>query len=542
MTDAAGDCAPPCATAIFCLPRFVPLPFPGEGIFVGDVSAISPHHDEQSGPASQSLRPIDQVLRCGGKASRRDALMISAAGLASTAEEKVEPQLDRDHLLGTLSALARKHQVPGAQLAIYHGGEMVAVEVGELQHGTGLPVTRDAAFPIGSITKTFTATVAMILVADGDLELDAPLGEHVPELSDLGDELTLRQLLSHTGGFAAGPSDSEARSASIRRYVLDHCHRQNLVLPPGAGFSYSSTGYVLVGYLIETITGMTWWDAMESLLLRPFGIAPAFVNAPGRGLLGRPLATGHAVNTAVGRVRPVTQSLPPAEAPAGGLALSAVDLVTLGLTHLDVGMPPVLPTTYAEQMRQAVPGAEPCGSADGWGLGLAVFGSGRTAWVGHFGALDGTDCNIRIDPGSGCVVAFTSNANPGGMWGELVCELRTAGLSVGDWSHSEALKRPMAPPPGCVGSYLNGTAELLIESTGTGAVSFTANGGAAQELIIFEDLSFSFREQPSVRGRFLRDPVSRNIEWLQANLYAARRQSAASEIRQVLMEERSAFV
>jgi hypothetical protein len=162
--------------------------------------------------------------------------------------------------------------------------------------------------------------------------------------------------------------------------------------------------------------------------------------------------------------------------------------------------------------------------------------------VGHFGALDGTDCNIRIDPGSGSVVAFTSNANPGGMWGELVCELRTAGLSVGDWSHSEALKRPMAPPPGCVGSYLNGTAELLIESTGTGAVSFTANGGVAQELIIFEDLSFSFREQPSVRGRFLRDPVSRNIEWLQANLYAARRQSAASEIRRVLMEEQSAFV
>jgi hypothetical protein len=215
--------------------------------------------------------------------------------------------------------------------------------------------------------------------------------------------------------------------------------------------------------------------------------------------------------------------------------------VTLGMSHVDGGTPAVLPTAYAEQMRQPVPGAEPCGSADGWGLGLAVFGSGSTAWVGHFGALDGTDCNIRIDPRTGCIVAFTSNANPGGMWDELVGELRTAGLSVGDWSHSESLQRPMAPPPDCVGSYLNGNAELLIEFTDTGALTVVVNGGVAQELIFFEDLSFSFRGQPSVRGRFLRDSVSGNIEWIQANLYAARRQSAASDVRHVLMDSQTAI-
>lgn len=540
MTDAADALPRRAPQAIFRLLRPVPHTFPG-GDSVGDVSAIHPQHDQQRGPASQSLRPIEQVLRARGTASQRGLVMVAPGRPALAIEQQVERPLDPDRLFDTLSALARKHQVPGAQVAIHHGGETVAVEVGELEYGTGRPVTRDAAFPIGSVTKSFTATVAMILIADGDLELDAPLGEHVPELGDLGNELTLRQVLSHTGGFAVGPRSAEVLTASIRRYVLDHCCRQNLVLAPGTGFSYSSMGYVLVGHLIETITGMSWWDAMESILLRPLGITPTFISAPGPRPLGRPLATGHSVNIAIGRTRPVKQSLASAAAPAGGLAVSAVDLVALGLTQLG-RTPALLPTVYAEQMREAVPGAEPSGSADGWGLGLAVFGNGSTAWVGHFGVMDGTDCHVRFDPFSGCIVAFTSNANPGGMWCELVDELRRVGLPIRNGSTIEPLGRPMAPQPDCVGNYLNGKCELLVEVTDTGALSVAVDGGVSKELIFFEDLSFSFREQPSVRGRFLRDQITGDVERIQANLYTFRRQSTASENRQCLIGAQTALV
>ncbi|MDT7597917.1 MAG: hypothetical protein QOJ06_3463, partial [Pseudonocardiales bacterium] len=173
---------------------------------MGDVVAISPRHDQQHEGNTQYRRVVDEVLRCRGKAVRNDVGQVAPGGCATAAEEQLRPQLDPHRLFDTLSALARKHQVPGAQLAIHHGGTTVAVEVGELRHATGYPVDRDAAFPIGSVSKTFTATLAMILVADGDLELDAPLGEHVPELGSLGDKLTLRQLLSHTGGLADGPS------------------------------------------------------------------------------------------------------------------------------------------------------------------------------------------------------------------------------------------------------------------------------------------------------------------------------------------------
>lgn len=70
--------------------------------------------------------------------------------------------------VSALSALARNHRVPGAQLAIYYDGATTVSEAGELACRTGRRVSRDAAFPVGSITKCFTATVAMILVADGD--------------------------------------------------------------------------------------------------------------------------------------------------------------------------------------------------------------------------------------------------------------------------------------------------------------------------------------------------------------------------------------
>jgi CubicO group peptidase (beta-lactamase class C family) len=88
--------------------------------------------------------------------------------------------------LRAFPALARKYRVPGAQLAIHHDGETVTAEAGELEFGTGWRVGRDAAFPVGSITKCFTATVAMILVADGDVDPDEPVAHYVPGLGPNG--------------------------------------------------------------------------------------------------------------------------------------------------------------------------------------------------------------------------------------------------------------------------------------------------------------------------------------------------------------------
>ncbi|MBV9449924.1 MAG: beta-lactamase family protein [Streptosporangiaceae bacterium] len=421
-----------------------------------------------------------------------------------------------EQMLNAFTALTRKHQVPGAQFAIYHGGLCFAHEIGELEFETGLPVTRDAVFPISSITKSFTATVAMILVADGDVDLDAPIHNYVPEMGDLGAMINLRQLLSHTSGLAESSGMEEKSSSSLRQYIVEHVCGRNLVQPPGTGFSYSNPGYIVAGRLIETVTGMSWSEAVESILLRPLGIEAAYVNQHGNIPPRRQIATGHSVNTAVGRTRPVRQELVPAFAPAGALALSATDLVKLGLIHVGPGKPEVLLATYARQMRQAVPRADPFGLADGWGPGLAVYRQQSAEWVGHDGNAYGTSCYVRINPADGWVVALTSNSNTGaGLWRDLQPELARAGVPI-NLPRIPAQGGPrVAPPSGCVGQYINGDIQCTVKADSDGTVYLSADGEKFVRLAFHENSTFSVSDPTSLSqvstGRFVRDPATGKI-------------------------------
>jgi CubicO group peptidase (beta-lactamase class C family) len=427
-------------------------------------------------------------------------------------------------VLDGFAASAEALGVCGAQLAVHHDGMIVAVETGELERH-GRPVTRDAAFPVGSITKTFTATLAMVLVADGDLDLDEPLGAHLPELAELGDVLTLRQLLSHTGGFASGPDSAELSSPSLRRYVADHCRASNLVLPPGAGFSYSNMGYVLTGLLAETITGMSWSEAMASIVLKPLGIEPAFVTD---AVPSRPTATGHSVNPALGRIRPVRQSQAAAEAPAGALCASAVDLVALARTQVAPGVPDLLPPEYAEPMRRPVPAADPFGLADGWGLGLAVY----DAWAGHDGNADGTACHLRIDPADGWIVALTTNTNTGtGLWRDVLAGLADAGIRVpspAPGTRATLAGTPVTVPPECAGVYANGDAEYRVAHTDAGFF-LTLEGEHLMMAAHGDGLTFALVDPSSGQrlpgGRFRRDPATGEINGIQVMGRLARRQA-----------------
>jgi CubicO group peptidase (beta-lactamase class C family) len=185
-------------------------------------------------------------------------------------------------LAALLNELVGDHHVPGAQVAVRWGESRVTAVSGCEEHGQDRPVSDRSKIPAGSIGKAFTATVAMVLVADGDLGLDDPIDEHITDLRagrDLFGRLTPRQLLSHTSGLPSSLDEYLAESAthSARRYLAE-CGRQAVpVCPAGTAFSYSNVGYVLIGHLIEEITGLAWHEAVESILLRPLGIEPSFL-------------------------------------------------------------------------------------------------------------------------------------------------------------------------------------------------------------------------------------------------------------------------
>ncbi|ALG14694.1 serine hydrolase domain-containing protein [Kibdelosporangium phytohabitans] len=394
-----------------------------------------------------------------------------------------------------VAAPAGARGVQGAQFALLRDGQTVAVSVGEAEHGTGRRVTADLAFPIGSIGKVFTAAVTMVLAADGDIELDDPVGEYVPEAAGRPiAAVTPRQLLSHTGGLESGPDGG----SSMRGLV----ERTGLIQPPGRDFSYSNAGFVLLGRLAETVTGMSWFTCVESILLRPLGIAPAFVVGP---RTARAVATGHA-----GRGRPVTQNITLAEAPAGAVAGSASDLVKIGRMLLDGG--DIMPREHALMMREPV--ADAFGLADAWGLGLAVFGS----WVGHDGTGDGTWCQLRIDPDSGTVAAMTCNSSAGaGLWDDVVDELGRRGLPIPSGSLTAVPDVVLPPPDGWAGSYWNGDTEYSLADDLVFAVD-----GEPQAMITFhEGLTFSLRDNQSGQqlyaGRCLVSPETGKIDRIHVN-------------------------
>nr|WP_042194617.1 serine hydrolase domain-containing protein [Kibdelosporangium sp. MJ126-NF4]CEL21438.1 Beta-lactamase [Kibdelosporangium sp. MJ126-NF4]CTQ95995.1 Beta-lactamase (EC 3.5.2.6) [Kibdelosporangium sp. MJ126-NF4] len=410
-------------------------------------------------------------------------------------------RIDSADLSEAVAALAAAHQVPGAQFAVLHNGRMAAVSVGETEHGTGRPVTSEVAFPVGSIGKVFTAAVTMALVADGDIELDQPVGDHLPETAGRPiAEVTPRQLLSHTGGLESGPDGGP----SMRGLV----ERTGLIQPPGRDFSYSNAGFVLLGRLAEAVTGMSWFACVESILLRPLGIAPAFVVGP---VTARPIATGHA-----GRARPVTQNITLAEAPAGAIAASATDLVTFGRMLLDGrdddGGDGILPRDQVRQMRHPV--ADAFGLADAWGLGLAVFGS----WVGHDGTGDGTWCQLRIDPAGGTVAALTCNSSAGaGLWDDVVAELGRRDLPIPSGSLTAVPDVVLPPPTGCHGSYWNGDTEYSISDD----LIFAVDGDQQATITFHHDLTFSLRDiqtgQRLYAGRCLLCPETGKIDRIHVN-------------------------
>jgi CubicO group peptidase (beta-lactamase class C family) len=427
--------------------------------------------------------------------------------------------VDTERLAVLLAELAARHRVPGAQLAVRAGGTTYAVETGEPLADSGRPVTRETAVPTGSVTKALTAALALIPVADGDVGLDDPLQDHLPDLASLRTPVTLRQVLSHTSGLPAGPDSAAAADLTTRRCLARHCTDDALVAPPGTVFSYSNLGYAAAGRLVEEVTGMEWADAVEALLLEPLGI-PADVQ--GGSSSGRPVATGHAVNPATGRAVPVRQLLAPVETAAGGLSLSATDLAAVGAAYADRDSAGPLPGGLLAAMTRPVPGADPCGLADGWGLGLALFRPTGTDWWGHDGNAMGTSCHLRLDPAGGTVVAFTANAGSGTrMWADLAARCEPLlGVPV---PGPTAWQPPAARCPHTerlTGVYVNGgTRYRVAAADGPDALTLSVDGDPPIGLRCHADLRCSLVDPDTGEllpgGRFTLDPATGSAVRLQ---------------------------
>ncbi|SDM61208.1 serine hydrolase domain-containing protein [Allokutzneria albata] len=412
-----------------------------------------------------------------------------------------------------LGELVGSRGVPGAQFAALLNGRKSSAVFGTARQGSGTPLTEDAKVPVGSVTKTCTAAVALALATEEDLELDEPISEYLPELgrdAEFG-RVTTRQLLSHTAGLPSDATDLGA--SSPRRHVVTACSTLTPVGAPGAGFSYSNIGYVVVGGVVESVTGMSWREAVDAVLSTPLGLRLRYVTDDAAG----EVVTGHAVRSPR-PARPVRQSLGALDAPAGAIAASALDLLAVGGVFL--GSPDLIDEDLVLEARTPVAGAEPFGMADGWGLGVAVYGE----WFGHDGTADGTSAHLRVHPASGTVIALTTNGSTGfHLWQEFAAEF---GLGC-PGAPPRAGRVP--PPRDCLGDYLNGDLEYSVTEAGDGRLALAVDGDPYAELTPLDGLLFAMRDvdtgDTSQTGRFLTGPGG-GIDRIQVGGRLARRRRA----------------
>ncbi len=312
-----------------------------------------------------------------------------------------------------LNELATEANVPGAALGIWSDAQEILAAHGVLNTATQVPVTTDSVFQVGSITKLWTATMIMQLVDEGLLSLDTTISELLPGArlgtADVGDQVTVRHLLTHTSGIDGDVfTDTGRGDDCVERYVGLLAEVPS-VFTPGATYSYCNSGYVLLGRIIEVIDGQSWDESLRERLTGPLA-ATQTVTLPEEAILRR---------AAVGHQRCGTPvhvwGLPRSIGPAGLITATPGDLLTFARLHLDGGITAdgkrLLSEAAVTAMRSAcaaIPEFSAPGSAIGLGWRLSRWGN-RTI-VGHDGDTIGQSAYLRIDPEAGIAACLLTNS------------------------------------------------------------------------------------------------------------------------------------
>ncbi|UUU38571.1 serine hydrolase domain-containing protein [Streptomyces sp. NBC_00162] len=236
------------------------------------------------------LLPLNRRLALGA------ALLAVLAGVApATAAHASEAPAD---LQALVQALRRTTEAgaPGAMARITGPDGVRTRAVGVRDRTTGSAMDARSRFRIGSVTKTFSAVVLLQLVSEKKIRLDAPVNQYLPGLLP-DDRITVRHLLSHRSGLADYTDAMFARTVpgfeAVRTRVFGYRELVGLSLKeprttePGAAYAYSNTNFVVVGMLIEKVTGHRVGEEYERRVIRPLHLRNTSYVHPGTRIEGR---------------------------------------------------------------------------------------------------------------------------------------------------------------------------------------------------------------------------------------------------------------
>ena len=343
------------------------------------------------------------------------ALGLRAAPRQALAQAPADDALTRAE--AAIGDELTKAGAPGAAVALVVGDRVAwARGFGVANVETGVAVTPDTLFQIGSATKSFTAAAILSANAEGTIARDRPVSTYVSGLAPCVGAPTLTQLLSHTGGLIDepdefGPQGEEGLGAYARTWTSEYC-----LLDPGRAFSYSNSGFALAGLALQEADKKPFADVMRTRVLGPIGM-PRTTFRPTEAMTW-PIAVGHRKDKE-GRVTVVRPLANDARLwPAGTLYSSANEMARFVLAVMNDGKVEgrqVLPAGVAATMQRAV--AEVPTTGQHYAQGLFIDGGGKS--FGHGGTMTGYTAQMTTRVSAGAIPAIGAvvlvngdNANP----------------------------------------------------------------------------------------------------------------------------------
>jgi D-alanyl-D-alanine carboxypeptidase len=365
---------------------------------------------------------------------RRTLALLALLALAACRPEAQASPSPDDALQAAVDSWRQRTPVPGVVAIVSRDGEADRFVVSGTEHRGGLKaVTVDSRFRAASITKMLVATVVLQLEEEGRLKLDDAVAGHLPRrlpISKMLDGVTVRHLLSHASGLPDSGRSPELTEALVddtgHRWTVDEVLRivakREPEFSPGSGYDYSNTNYLVLGELIEGVTGKPWHTEVRERILDPVRMASSYL--AGVEEPTGPLTPGYfdLDNDGVTQKVPAPwPALETSEGPAGALVSTAPDLMRF-LKAFTAGE--LVPRAAVQKMTE--PGSF-ASRHSGYGMGVEVLQPDleNRAW-GHGGLVPGYRAilwHVPSEKTSVVVLTNESRSRPDGL-AEIL--LRTA--------------------------------------------------------------------------------------------------------------------
>lgn len=327
--------------------------------------------------------------------------------------------------------------VPSASIAVVEGGKLAYTQAYGLAHlDPAEHATPAMRYSVGSISKQFTAAAILLLLEQGKLRLDDPVGKYMPGLTR-GDEVTIRQILSHTSGYQDyWPEDylmTPMMKPTSAQQILDTWAKKPLDFEPGTQWQYSNTNYVIAGLIVEKVSGEKLMDFLEEHLFHPLGMTSVWDSDEAK--LTSTDATAY-VRAALGPPRPAPKEGRGWMFAAGELAMTPHDLALWDESLIAQTI--LKPESYKAMFTEV---KLKDGRGTKYGLGVEVTEESGHRAIEHSGEVTGFVSDNVVLPDDGVAVAVLTNHMAGGA--SQIADLVVTAVA-GDKNQSDAEKQALS--------------------------------------------------------------------------------------------------